>query len=288
MLRSISLLFPFCSAFLCTAQLVNPGFEEWSNTSGVNEPVGWTTFNSLGDIFGVTFAEQGQPGAVGNSFLRMTANDLDEGSPLSSIVVFGNADEGHDGFPWTTRPGTFRGQHRFYPQGDDEAQIIVAFYRWDVATQAREGLGGGYLSTDVNTPNWTAFNVPITFYAEGIPDTVSISFISGGGETPQAGTIFDVDDIGFDGEFTGIAEQEMASVLRVSPSPTVDRLWWSRDGVSDASTWQVCDLQGRTVAQGNAVGAHGSVDVSTLAQGGYVLRLVTSSGVPTAARFVKD
>lgn len=269
------------------AQLVNPGFEEWSTATGVNEPVGWTTFNPLGELFGVTFAEQGTPGAVGNSYLSMTVRELSEGTVLSSLVVGGNAGEGHDGFPWTTRPTSLEGRYRFFPQAEDEGQVIVAFYRWDPVTEARIGLGGGFWSVEENTAEWTTFTVPITFYEVGTPDTVSISFFSGG-SVPQVGTRFDVDAIGLNGDLTSISEPHEPNALLLSPSPAADVLWWTREEYVDAFTWRMHDMEGRVVAEGNAAGPRGSVDVSALNSGCYVLRTSSRIGGFTVTRFVKD
>lgn len=267
------------------AQIPNAGFEQWSNATGVNEPVGWTTFNPLGSLFSTVFAEQGTPGAVGNSYIRLTARELAPGSPMLSLAITGPADVGVDGFPWTTRPATLNGRFRFNPQGSDEGHVIVAFYKWDPVTQTRIGLGGGFLSINTNTSAWSAMEVPITFYDLQQPDTATISLISGGGNPTQPGTVFDVDDLSFQGVFTGVAEVSAATITRVFPSPAQDQLWWSTHG-SGSLQWRVLGLDGRVLLEGRDTGVRAPLQVGTLTPGAYLLQTI-ADGDRALMRFVK-
>ena len=279
------LLFVFALPTASFAQIPNPGFEQWSNASGVNEPVGWTTFNPLGNVFSVVFAEQGTPGAVGSSFIRLTARELSPGSPMLSLAITGVGSPGEDGFPFTARPATLEGRYRFTPQGEDEGHVIVAFYKWDPVSGTRIGLGGGSLSLNTAAAGWSNFSVPLSFYNPLEPDTATISLISGGGNPTQPGTVFDVDDLHFDGTFTGVVAPSVATITRVFPSPAQDQLWWATHG-TDPLQWRVLGLDGRVLLEGRDGGERMPIAVDPLVPGVYLLQTI-ADGQMALMRFVK-
>lgn len=269
------------------AQVVNPGFEQWAQVNGVNEPVGWTTFNPLGSLFGYAFAEQGSPGAEGDSYLRMTAHQIEGVGFLSSMVVGGNAGAGRDGFPWNTRPASFNGRFRFNPQGADEGHVIVAFYRWDPVTQMRVGLGGGFWSINEATTAWTDFSVPMNYYSPLQPDTVSISFVSGGGQPGQSGTVFDVDAIAFNGTFVGIEGNEAIPAIRMVIDQTAEVLQWNGMEGQGTLIWRIVSVEGKEHLQGTGSATSGSIALRGLSAGGHIIQLLPQNGPPAALRFVK-
>ncbi|HEY0978151.1 MAG TPA: T9SS type A sorting domain-containing protein [Flavobacteriales bacterium] len=270
------------------AQIPNPGFEQWSNATGVNEPVGWTTFNPLGDVFDVVFAEQGTPGAVGSSFIRLTAREITPGSPMLSLAITGIGSPGDDGFPYTTTPATLDGRYRFTPQGEDEGHVIVAFYKWDPVNNNRIGLGGGFLSVNATATEWTTFSVPLDFYNPLQPDTATISLISGGGNPTQPGTVFDVDDLHFAGTFTGVAEVPDPVRLLAYPSPTSDLLRWHCGVQGTPVQWEVLTLDGRVMLAGNDAGARRPIPVTSLPSAPYLLRVLQAGVAPVTVRFMKE
>ena len=288
MLRQLFLVGALSTATGINAQVVNPGFEQWTLVNGVNEPVGWTTFNPLGSLFGYVFAEQGSPGVEGNSYLRMTAHQVDGVGFLSSMVVGGNAGAGRDGFPWSTRPATFNGRFRFDPQGADEGHVIVAFYRWDPATQMRVGLGGGFWSINEATTAWTDFSLPMNYYSPLQPDTVSISFVSGGGQPGQSGTVFDVDAISFNGTFVGVEENEAIPAIRLVIDQSAERLQWNGKEGQGKLIWRIVSAEGKEHLHGTGSAISGSIELHGLSAGGFIIQLLPQNGPPTALRFVKS
>lgn len=269
------------------AQIPNPGFEEWTSVAGVDQPVGWTTFNALGSLYGLEFAEAGSPGAVGNSFLRLTAREIPNAGPMLSLAISGTGVPGRDGFPWSTQPTSLEGRFRFTPQGADEGHVVVAFYKWDPVAHARIGLGGGFLSISTLTAEWSTFSVPMAYYNPLQPDTATISLISGGGNPTQPGTVFDVDELAFQGTYTSVAEHAEGPRLLVFPSSTNDLLHWTLPSRAGAFHWQVLTMDGRAVLHGKEAAAQGVVDVQGLPIGGYLLRITDAEGTPVIARFHK-
>ena len=74
-LLGLCLLLPVAGS----AQIPNAGFEEWSTGSGTNEPAGWRTFNALGSLFDLTFAEQGSSAPLDRRMLAMDGRVLRHG-----------------------------------------------------------------------------------------------------------------------------------------------------------------------------------------------------------------
>lgn len=285
MSRPILSLCAWLSGSVVLAQIPNAGFEQWDNAAGYNEPVGWTTFNPLGSFFGATFAAQGTPAPAGNSFIQLTAHELTGAGPMLSLAITGAADVAMDGFPWTTRPATLNGLFRFAPQGTDEGHVIVAFYKWDPVTQTRIGLGGGFLAITSTTTAWSALEVPITFYDPQQPDTATISLISGGGNPTQPGTVFDVDELSFQGVAAGIGEPSPATIARVFPSPAQEQLWWATYNTTPLQ-WRVLGLDGRVFLEGRDGGERTPIAVGTLSPGVYLLQTI-ANGDRALMRFVK-
>lgn len=282
-------LLPLALAALvpAVAQIPNPGFEEWAPVAGVDQPVGWTTFNALGSLYGLEFAEAGSPGAVGNAFLRLTAQEIPNAGPMLSLAISGTGVPGRDGFPWSTLPTSLEGRFRFTPQGVDEGHVVVAFYKWDPVAHARIGLGGGFLSISTLTPEWSTFSVPMAYYNPLQPDTATISLISGGGQPTQPGSVFDVDELAFQGTYTSVAEHAVRPHLLAYPSPTRDLLHWSLPTATGSLQWQVWAMDGRVLLQGREASARGVIDVQGLPTGSYLLRTTDAQGTPVTARFHK-
>lgn len=289
MIRHLASLCTLVSCpILLAQQIPNGGFEQWSTATGVNEPVGWTTLNSLLVDLGVVSAEQGTPGYQGSSFLRLLPVDMGELGSLPGLAVAGDAITGLGGFPWTSRSEMLQGYFRYTVPAEDQATVVVAVHRWDATAQERVTLGMGMWTVAQATAQWTAFQVPITYSGDpaAVPDSASISILNSIADAPAAGTAFDLDALSFSGS-TSVVEKTVATVSTLHPSPTLDRFMWSTVGTGPMR-WEVVSATGRVEMRGQDTGVRAPITVEALAAGTYLFRTVAENGDVAFTRFVKQ
>ncbi|HRH68606.1 MAG TPA: T9SS type A sorting domain-containing protein [Flavobacteriales bacterium] len=268
------------------AQLPNPGFEEWSTQTGMNEPLGWRTMNFMS--FNGDLAVQGTPGAAGDSFIRLQVVTSHGGTISNSLIFTAGAVDDPTGFPYSQRPTRLEGSHRFMPQGGANASITVVFYRWDAEIGQRISVGGGSLFLTTEVADWSTFEVPLVYFDPLPPDTGYISMTCGmGGMPDQLGTQLDFDDLQFRGLSTDVAEHSGAYGIEVFPSPATDLLWWSDRPGTSPMQWRIIATNGQIASEGrNSSGM--PIDVHSLAQGLYTLQIIDRSERVASIRFVKE
>ena len=286
-MRSSTLL-PVCffSITVLHAQIPNASFEEWENSSGTWEPVGWRTLNfmSIGDLP----AQQGTPGVDGEYYIRLSTVAGHLGAVSNSLAFTAGAVDEPDGFPHTVRSARLEGSHRFLPVGTDQGRITVALYRWDAGLGMRVAVGGGVLALTDESPEWSSFEIPIVYFDPLDPDTAFISLLSGASGSSQVGTILDIDDLEFQGLSTEVATHSNAMEIGVFPSPAADRLNWSADRAAGPLRWRIITLDGHVADEGNREGAAGPIDVHALPTGIYVLHAMDEAGRSGHSRFAKE
>ncbi len=201
MKRFITTVAAFAFAFLVSsnsfAQIPNAGFENWTN----GEPDGWDALSNFGgSIMPMTKSTDAHSGT---SALRGDVISV-SGGIFSPLLMAG---QGGDGVPCNSHIGSLTGYYKFVPaasSGDAfEADVIAFKGGWITGA-----IGTGIIQLSASTTTYTKFTVPITYYANGTPDSCYIMFaiVAGpGASDPKVGSYFIIDDISF-GPVTGIAD----------------------------------------------------------------------------------
>lgn len=187
---------------IVTAQIPNPGFENW--TAG--EPDGWVTSNVA--PAGVT---------VTQSTLAHTGTSSAKGTVISlGIVNLGpiiSNGAGAHGSTISQRYATFSGWYQFTGASGDMFGINVIF--GPVINDTGTAHGAAKLGS---TTGWTQFTIPMTYYRSLPVDTAYIQFLCVGpitGSDVHVGSFFYIDDIEFSGtndvkEGTGVRPEDYA------------------------------------------------------------------------------
>lgn len=273
------LIFPMA----VSAQVPNGGFENWSEASEVFEPENWVTLNMLGAFTGVVFATEGT-GAVGASCIELTTQEVTGIGILPSVAFVGDATEEREGFPFTDRPESFRGQLKYAPVEGDMASLIANFSRWDAESGERVDIGSAMYIVSGAVGAWTEFVVPVQYISEDMPDSAQVVLLSSMGETTTAGSTLSVDDLSFSST-TGLSEgkEQFAAVF---PNPASTQLNISTN--APMRTIELWSNDGRLVRTTSTIGDRAVLDVASLPTGSYHVRAITVDGQPHRAHFVKE
>ena len=187
-----------------SAQLLNPGFEDWSDCL----PDNWATPNACGVITPVTrstsahsgaFAARGQPVAFG---------------PVTVQPVLQNGPEAL-GVAISQRFAAVRGYYKFAPVGGDRFAVDVVF------SKNGQPIAVGSIAIDTPATTYTAWEVPVAYQSTEVPDnaTIQIQIIGPTGPDFHLGSVMFVDDVGFTG---GIGDADpLLSIVQTGNSITV-------------------------------------------------------------------
>ncbi len=275
-----------CAIALATtaqAQIPNGGFESWYSNVNYMEPTDWWTTNAVTyTLAQVTSCDEGTPGAVGSSFVKVTSRYVNNIVEIGRMTC-GDEMTGYPGFAYTGRPATFNGQYQYFPQGGDAGQIHTALWKWNPLTPGLEVIGVATLNISTTVNGWQPFSVPFNYLTNDYPDTARV-FLVASGNTPVDGSSLWVDDLSYGGA-NEVQEQGSIPGLQLYPSPATDRLFIS--AADQLTQVTVCDLSGRELhkAAPNAVST--VVEVGGMAEGVYVVHLRSANGSQAIQRFVK-
>jgi hypothetical protein len=166
------------------SQIPNAGFENWTN----GEPDNWVTDNAPPDFIPVT---QSSSAHSGSSAMQGTVLDF-SGFPIAPTFVSG---PDGDGFPYTSRPGSFQGWYKLTSAGSggDMLQITVGFYK------NGQGIGAAFVTLS-DAASYTQFSTDITWITADAPDSaIIVGLVGNGSGSVNAGTTFLLDDLTFSG-----------------------------------------------------------------------------------------
>ena len=274
-----------CIAGTASAQIPNGGFENWVTPAGTTyqDPTGWVTFNNLTSLGGASAScEQGSPGAVGAHYATVTTRSTTFGA-IPGIISVGSS-TGNTGFAYTSRPGSLTGQWQYGIQAGDSGMVVVALTKWDPTGDSARVVGGAVAIATGTLSGWHAINSAFVYQTTETPDSAFVLVASSIG-TAVVNSFIKVDDLGFSGSSTGIAEAE-ASTLQVYPSPVKDCLNLSSGVAMGGLT--VVDVTGRTVMQQAANGTNAVMNVDALQHGRYLVVVHMADGKQYVRSFVKE
>jgi len=166
-----------------SAQILNPGFEDWSD----EDPVNWFSVDELIMMNWITQSSDAHGGA---SSARLQVGEFPFGPYLWSLDDNGNFHS------VTEKHGSLKGWYKFSPEGNDQLMIVVGMLASDSTVIG----SGGWVQQSMVT-SWSEFEIPI-YYAPGSPDPIhtliSIGIYDSTGQ-PTTNSFALIDDLSFTG-----------------------------------------------------------------------------------------
>ncbi len=266
------------------AQIPNAGFENWITVGSYQDPVQWTTINQTTTSQGAGLScEKGTPGAVGNSYVKLTSLALAGVGVIPGQLSAVDAN-GMTGFPYAARPEALNGMWKHAIQTGDAGFITVTLTKFNTTSQSDEAVGVGSISVAGTQAAWQSFSMPITYISSDMPDKAIILIMSSAG-SGIAGSTLSLDELGF-GNFTGIDEPNALPELTVRPTLATDLLTVTT--AIPMAELTILDLSGRSVKTMSTGQAQVEMHVSDLPVGRYLLGVRMADGRRNMRSFVKQ
>ena len=279
----------------------NGGFETWAARNGADSPTSWLTvddviaalafriptgtFTKTADAHGGTYALRLESKSV--PFLGIVPGAVSLGTKLGPLT------DTPGGLPFTGRPALVQFYYKLtgpQPTTATEGAFAEVELTRTVNGQSVTVASAARVFTTI-TSAYVLAQLPLTYTSAAAPDSVHVSFGSGGltaAGVPTGGTVgtvFQVDDIVFTGTATATRDAALAAALTVAPNPSPGGRYLLRAPAALlAAPLAVVDATGRVVRREAAPAAAAptrALDLSGLAAGVYTLQLFTSKGLIT-------
>ena len=279
----LSLIFAIACSFTVFSQIPNSGFEDWTTVGSYEEPVSWTSFNSMTAEFGVYTCEKGTPGSPGNYYLKLTSKDVMGLAVMPGYAFCGTLDFDNEimsGFPFTGRPANLTGKWQHMIFGNSQGMVGVQLTKWDEATQTQVVIASLEYTLTGMAMSWSNFSLPLTYLDSRTPDTCMIVFMSSG-EEPTANDYIYVDNLSFSGTVAGI-DQSSLNNMQVYPNPAKNQITIEcSDELDQNGTITIVNLIGKTVHSEPFVSNKQTLNIENLNNGIYFVTIQTKEGTTT-------
>lgn len=242
-----------------TVEVLNHDFENWTN-KGVRYPVGWmpidlVAFREWGGFLRNPSVAAHQAPYRGASCLAIgnfiSWNDNGEGFCFTGDTT---PDAWRPAFPINQKYKYLQGYYSLNNGGNDTAEITLNVFKLG------NYLGEGKIKFAGNSDEWQFFSIPLTYWADQIPDSATIrlvSTINASNNSPN--TVFYVDELAFVNELSNTLATSQNNMMgnAVYPNPFGNTL----NITSKAGTYSIQNYLGSTIAQGLL--NEGITDIST-------------------------
>ncbi|MBK6987143.1 MAG: T9SS type A sorting domain-containing protein [Bacteroidetes bacterium] len=280
----------FCS-FQSRSQLVNGGFENWTNFGTYSDPEHWFSFNYVTSNFGVLTCEEGTPGNPGAKYVKLISKDIPGIGVMAGSITSGeyisSTGQYINGIPFSQRPASFTGSWQYVAGAGDMGAMYVMLTKWNPS------LGGQDLvavtSTDLTgtITTWTNFDLPFSYLNSDTPDSATIYFTASGAGTggPVDGSYIYLDNLAFTGTATGITTGPIPVVVEVYPNPAKQFVFVDQSNPAKETKYEINSLDGKSVQTGTIYGIKSKIEFNDLKPGVYFVNLI-NDGVKTVKRIV--
>lgn len=265
------------------AQIIpNGDFTNWSLTNGYNDPVGWGTLNEMTSPENIYTVTEGS--ASGDPFIKLISQNVPNMGVMPGLAVSGMLDmfsfQPMSGFVYTSRPLSLTGKYQYMASSANDVGFIKAYLtKWNSSMNMRDTIG--FVSTDLNgmAMSWANFTLLFTYNSNEVPDSCVI-ILSSSGNSPEAGSYLNVDNLAFSGGTTSIKEDLGNGTFSLYPNPSQDYVNIDFSGLKSAPlSITLTDMNGKTITSIKANGGSTqTVSIDNLPAGNYLLNVNTASG----------
>ena len=198
------------------------------------------------------------------------------------------------GEPFTSRPDILKGYHKYLPVNGDSAAIEIWLQKGNGTV-----LGRGKQVIKNAVPDWSVFNVPITYTSNDTPEEIVVIFAASGNydftsiETlmqckGQQGSTLYLDEIELEYTPAGVKELFDPDIkLSIYPNPSTEQLNL-QIGKETKGTVILYDYLIRKIGEYPIHGTQIDIDIRDYATGSYLINIVENDRVITTGRFVKE
>ena len=269
-----------------TVEVVNHDFENWTN-KGVSYPTDWMPIDL------VAFREWGgflrNPSVMahptpfrGESCLAISNfvswNDDGEGFCFTGDTT---ADAWRPAFAIDKKYTYLQGYYLLENGGDDTAEITLNVFRLG------SYLGEGKIKFSGTSDGWQFFNIPLTYWADLVPDSATIRLVSSTNQANNSpNTVFYIDELSFVNELNNTlsVSENLKSEHTIYPNPFGNKL----NITSKAGTYTIQNNLGSTIAQGKLSEGHTTINTSNLPANLYILYIQETNNNQWQTKLIKQ
>lgn len=265
--------------------LLNGNFETWNTDKN---PTGWCSLNWTATQFGTPYTCSKTVDRHGGTYAMKITTIKYGTNTVDGIAFTGSWDNPPNdlprfGYPYTKRPLKLKGYYKFSSTSGDSGVVAIRLTRWNSAKGSQDTIGSGRFFTKPNS-TYTYFEIPITYYMPGAPDTASV-IVLGSAETTltqrgQAGNTLFIDDLSYEHSI-GITEPLMAeNGLSIYPNPCSGYVTIGLP-YSGPANLKIFDQLGREIMCTQVESANAEIDLSSLPNGIYSVHVESQGTILT-------
>ncbi len=194
---TLCIIIIFTIIFSQAQQPANLDFEEWSSIGNdMENPDGWETSNVFLNLTPLPYTYKYNTATKdtidpysGNACVKLTTESnniiiigemrmpgmLTLGRMNIDMVTQSATVDGGIHFPY--RPTKMKGYYKYQKVDNDSCLLGMVLYKYGAAGQPPDTIGRGFLISD-NIMDWQAFEIPIEYSTDEIPDTLNIIALS--------------------------------------------------------------------------------------------------------------
>lgn len=276
---TLIILLTFCSLH-SKSQILNGGFEDWTNLGTYSDPDHWFSYNYVTSNFGVLTCEEGTPGNPGAKYVKLTSRDVPGIGVLPGTLTSGeyNATSGDyiQGFAFSQRPASFTGSWQYMPAGTDMGAMYVLLTKWNTTSLTQDLVGVAEINLVGMELSWVNFDLPFSYVTTDAPDTATIYFSASGAGPGGAvdGSYLYLDNLAFAGTATGITNGPIPSVVEVYPNPARQFVFVAQSTPAKETKYEITTIDGKLAQTGTISGIKARIDFQNLKSGVYFVNLI--------------
>ncbi len=277
-IKLLSVLLSTCLIGTLHAQVPGGGFESWYSVLGIYEdPEGFVSDNAEG-IPGSISCEKSTDAHSGDFAVKLITKENASGDVQDGGIVSGTLDIGTFtltiGFPYTSRPNSFKGYYKHNPAtAGDTAVITAQFTRGSLLGGDFELVGTAIFSSTTTVSEWTSFDADVLWLLTGDPDS---ALVAGQASYGKLGSVFFLDDLAFDDGGTGVTFLSNDKNIMVYPNPADDMINIATGKNLNDTYYVISTLDGSLIASNKILSSNESISITDLADGIYMVQVYSA------------
>ena len=271
--------FGFIFSQLSAQQLSNGGFETWASGT----PVSWSTSHSC--VSGSTLESQETSSVYqGTSAIKLRGGNVPSPAniPYAGFVHYGASiydnslqDFTMYGVAFAHRPDSIQFAYKYVPSGTDSANVFCNLYKGNIGNIV------GIVNINLGaSASYRIVTLPVSYTNSQTPDSIGLTFYSGGLFPVVPGSTMYVDAVKFiynGSTNTGAESLSEAAEIKVYPNPTSAKLRFNISEKNIGNTVKIYNVLGSEVSSYELQNTHDAIEVSALEEGIYIYRIMDKS-----------